>query len=411
MSATTLHTPPQDRTMSRSLVGVLALLTAVAPLAIDMYLPAFPQMAGDLLTTPTGIQMTMTTFLVGLALGQLFVGPLSDGIGRRTPLLIGSGICLVACIACALAPSVEALAAARFIQGLSGAAGVVLARAIIADSSRGPTAAKLLGVLMIISVIAPVMAPLAGGATIAALGWRGVFWVQGALVAVMFVASLIFAKESLTTAHRTAGGISATLHNAGEVLRNRYYVGYLLTFCFSFAALFAYISGSPFVFQNIMGFSPTAFSLLFALNALAITLTSALAAGLAGKVPYRRMIIIGLLIAAMAATGLLVSALTGLPTLATIVLFCVLQASMGLIFGNATALALKQAGNQAGTGSAFLGFLQFLLAATVSPLVGLQGESSAVPMGVLIFGFAALAALSFGVLTRGQRAETAPDTV
>lgn len=149
-----------------------------------------------------------------------------------------------------------------------------------------------------------------------------------------------------------------------------------------------------------MGFSPTGFSLLFALNALAITLTSAVAAGLAGKVPYRRMIVIGLLVAVLAAGGLLVSALTGVPTPATIVLFCILQASMGLIFGNATALALNEAGQQAGTGSAFLGFLQFLLAATVSPLVGLQGESSAVPMGVLIIGFAVLAALAFGVLTR-----------
>ena len=246
-------TPPSIvRRTSGQLILLLALLTAVGPLSIDLYLPAFPGMAGDLNTTAAGIQLTMTTFLVGLGLGQLFIGPLSDGIGRRKPLLIGTFVCAAASAICAVAPSVEILASARFLQGLGGAAGVVLARAIVSDTARGAAAAKLLGVLTIICVIAPVIAPLAGGAIIAAAGWRAVFWILGALVLVLFVWGLFGAKEALAEEDRNHGGIKTTLHVAKEVLSNRNYTGYLLTFCFAFAGLFAYISASPFIIQNIM---------------------------------------------------------------------------------------------------------------------------------------------------------------
>lgn len=405
MTTTTATAPIHESPLAprTSLVALLALLTALAPLAIDMYLPAFPAMANELGSNASGVQLTMTAFLVGLALGQLFIGPLSDGTGRRRPLLVGIAICLLASIACALAPNAELLTLARFAQGLSGAAGVVLARAIVSDTSRGTAAAKLLGVLMIISVIAPVVAPLAGGAVIAGLGWRGVFWVQSALVLVMFLGALVLARETLPPGRRSSGGLGATVRNARAILGNRLYLGNLLTFCFAFAALFAYIAASPFVIQNILGFSPTAFSLLMALNAVAITLTSALAATLAGKVGYRRMIALGLIVAAVAGIGLLLIARSGVPTVPTLVLFCVLQGSMGLIFGNATTLALDQTGQHAGTGSAFLGFGQFILAAAVSPLVGLRGEGDATPMGVVLVVSVALAALAFTTLARPRR--------
>ncbi|UZN03134.1 multidrug effflux MFS transporter [Cellulomonas sp. S1-8] len=395
-------TPPAaPLPLAPALVAVLALLTAVAPLSIDMYLPGFPAMADELGTTASGIQLTMTAFLVGLGLGQLFIGPLSDGIGRRRPLLVGTTLCLVASVACALAPTVEVLAGARFLQGLGGAAGVVLARAVISDTSRGPAAAKLLGVLMIVSVIAPVVAPLAGGLIVARSGWRLVFWVIAALVAVMLVGAAVRARETLPVAERTRGGIGTTLATARDVLANRQYTGYVLTFGFAFAGLFAYISASPFVVQNIIGLSEGQFSLVFALNALAITVTSAVSAALAGRVPYRSMIGAGLAAATLAGAGLLAAALHGVPTVPTLVLLAVFQGSFGLVFGNATALALGEAGRHAGTGSAFLGFLQFALAAVVAPLVGIAGEDTAVPMGIAMVVSAVLAGLSFVVLTRG----------
>ena len=382
------------------LVAVLALLTAVAPLATDMYLPAFPDMARDLGSSASGIQLTLTAFLVGLGLGQLVIGPLSDSIGRRRPLVVGSLVCLVASAACAVAPTIEVLGAARFIQGLSGAAGVVLARAIIADTARGTAAAKLLGVVMVISVIAPVIAPLSGGAIIASFDWRAVFWVQGALTVVMLAGVLAFVPESLPEQARTRGGFRATVAGARTALANRSYVGYLLTFCFAFAALFAYISASPFVIQNVMGMSTGTYTIVFGVNALVITGTSAVAAALAGRADYRKMIMAGLAVGVLASIGLLLAALNGMPTVVSLVLFACFQGSLGFVFSNATTLALAETDRNAGTGSAFLGFLQFTLAAVVSPLVGLAGEESAVPMGVAMTVAIVLAAIAFAVLPR-----------
>lgn len=400
-SGASVRTP---RPATRTLIAVLALLTAVAPLATDMYLPAFPDMADDLDTTATGIQLTLTAFLIGLGLGQLFIGPLSDAVGRRRPLLVGSLVCLVASIACALAPNVEILTVARFVQGLSGAAGVVLARAIVSDTSRGTAAAKLLGVMMIISVIAPVIAPLTGGAIITSFGWRAVFWVLAGLTLLMFIGAVVCVRESLPESARVRGGFKATARGAREVLTNRDYVGYLLTFCFAFTALFAYISASPFVIQNVIGLSAGAYSLVFGLNALVIVITSSVAAALAGRVAYRSMIVVGLAVSVLTSAGLLVAILNGVPMLPTLVLFALFQGSLGFIFSNATTLALEETGSHAGTGSAFLGFLQFALAAAVSPLVGLMGEETALPMGLAMIVSTVLAALAFGALTRKKPA-------
>ena len=175
-----------------------------------------------------------------------------------------------------------------------------------------------------------------------------------------------------------------------------------------FRSLFAYISASPFIIQNIMGLSETRFSLIFAMNALCITIVSVVAAALAGKVSYRRMISIGLVVAVLAAAGLLIFALSGTPTAPMLVLFAVFQGSLGFIFGNATALALEEAGHHAGTGSAFLGCLQYVLAAAVAPLVGLGGEDTGVPMGIAMVAFAVLSAVSFITLTRKTSAASAP---
>ncbi|WP_017974819.1 multidrug effflux MFS transporter [Actinopolyspora halophila] len=393
-------TRPGSRAISGILVVVLALLTAVAPLTTDMYLPAFPVMSDEPNTTATGIQLTLTTFLLGLGLGQLFLGALSDATGRRRPILIGSLVCMLASVACALAPNVEILAAARFVQGLSGAAGVVLARAIISDTARGAVAAKLQGLLIIISVVAPVAAPLTGGAIIANVGWRSVFWVLAALTLIMFLGALTYVRETLPESARARGGLKAVVGGARTVLTNRDYVGYLLTFCFAFTALFAYISASPFVIQNVMGMSTSSYTLVFSLNALVILIISSIASVLAGRVPYRHMITTGLTVSLLASAGLLAAVLSGVPTTITLVLFACFQGPLGLVFSNATALALEEAGAHAGTGSAFLGFLQFILAAAVSPLVGIQGEDTAVPMSLAMVVSIVLAALAFGVLPR-----------
>ncbi|MBP3035591.1 MFS transporter [Arthrobacter sp. zg-ZUI100] len=226
------------------------------------------------------------------------------------------------------------------------------------------------------------------------------FWVLAVLVLALFVWAVFGAQETLPVEERNHGGIKTTLHVAGVVLGNRNYTGYLLTFCFAFTGLFAYISASPFVIQNIMGLSETRFSLIFAMNALCITIVSVIAAALAGKVSYRRMIAIGLVVAILAAAGLLTFALNGTPMVPMLVLFAAFQGSLGFIFGNATALALEEAGHHAGTGSAFLGCLQYVLAAAVAPIVGLGGEDTTVPMGIAMVAFAVLSDVSYLTLTR-----------
>jgi len=390
-------TPP-----SALLIGVLALLTAVPPLATDMYLPGFPAMARELDTTASSIQLTLTTFLIGMALGQLVIGPLSDQWGRRKPLIIGSAVCLVAGIGTAVAPSIELLMGARFVQGFAGAAGVVLARAIIADRTRGSRAAQLFGILMIIGGIAPVIAPLLGGLVVDTLGWRGVFWILAGLTALMLAAAVLFVPESLPAEKRHAGGLSSLLANVGGVVRNRTYMGYTLTFGFSFTAFFAYISASPFVLQNMFGLSAGMYSVVFAVNSLGLMLTSALAAKLAGRFSLRGMLTVGIAALTVTTAALLVWVLVGSSLWPALVLLFVTILSLGFIFANSATLAAMQVPKSAGTGSALLGAIQFALAAIVSPIVGLGGEDTAVPMAVAMFVAALVAAAAMCAMTTTQ---------
>ena len=393
-----------------SLLAILALLSAIAPFAIDMYLPAFPQMMTDLDTTATSVQLTLTTFMLGLAVGQLVIGPLSDQFGRRKPLLLGTVVCLAASALCALAPTIEWLIALRFVQGFSGAAGVVLARAIITDIARGVQAAKMFSLMMTVGGIAPVLAPLVGSGVIHGFGWRGVFWVLAGLNLLMIIGAILLVKESLPPERRSAGGLKVLVSNAGQVLRNRHYLGFTLTFAFSMTAMFAYIAASPFVLQNIIGLGTTSYSLVFAAIALGLTITSVLSARVVSRVGPIRLTFIGVgTLLAGSAGLLLVITLGDTPAIPTLVLLFVTISALGLILGNATALATAQVTKYAGTGSAMLGALQFTLAAVASPLVGVAGEQSAVPMAVTMVVASSIAALLLGTMTRGASMQPAED--
>lgn len=393
-----------------SLLAVLALLSAIAPFAIDMYLPAFPRMMTDLDTSATSVQLTLTTFMLGLAMGQLVIGPLSDQFGRRRPLLLGTVVCLAASALCALAPTIEWLIAMRFAQGFSGAAGVVLARAIITDITRGVRAAKMFSLMMTVGGIAPVLAPLVGSGVIHGFGWRGVFWVLAGLNLLMIIGAIFLVKESLPPERRSAGGLKVLLSNAGQVLRNRHYLGFTLTFAFSMTAMFAYIAASPFVLQNIIGLGTTSYSLVFAAIALGLTAASVVSARLVTRVGPIRLTAIGVGTMLGGSAGLLlVITLGDTPAIPTLVLLFVTVSALGLILGNATALATAQVTKYAGTGSAMLGALQFTLAAIASPLVGIAGEQSAVPMAVAMAVAAGIAALLLGTMTRGASMQPAED--
>lgn len=395
-----------------SVMTMLALLSALGPFAIDMYLPAFPQMMQDLDASAATIQLTLTTFMLGMAIGQLVIGPLSDQFGRRKPLLIGTVACLAASALCAVAPNIEFLIGMRFVQGFAGAAGVVLARAIVSDSGRGVQAAKQFGILMAVGGIAPVLSPLAGGGVIGFAGWRGVFWALAILNLLMVIGSICIVKESLPLERRSQGGMKELFSNTGRVLGNRHYLGFTLAFAFSMAAMFGYISASPFVYQNILGVDPAAFSLLFALNALGLTITSIVGVKLVGTLGPLRMTYIGVSGLLVFSAALLAVLATGnTPPIPTMALLFLAISSLGLIFGNAAALATEEVKKYAGTGSALMGALQFTLAAIASPLVGLAGEGSAVPMAIVMLVAGLIALVSLVALTRGVGAVRDPELV
>jgi DHA1 family bicyclomycin/chloramphenicol resistance-like MFS transporter len=398
--------PAPRHALPAATTTVLAFLTAIAPLATDMYLPAFPRLAADLGTSASAVQLSLTTFMIGLALGQLVIGPLSDQRGRRGLLIAGTAVCALAGLACACAPSIAFLVAARFVQGFSGAAGMVLSRAVVSDRASGTAAARLFGLMMLIQGVAPVIAPLLGGSLVGAVGWRGVFGILAGLSALMLVGVLVLVPETLPREHRRAGGITATLRDARTVLTNRRYLGWTGALVLSFAAMFAYISASPFVLQNVLGLSVGAYSVAFAANALGLSVVSAVSATLVERVAPRRLLTVG--VVALATVSLLLLAdvvLLGLPRWPTLVLLFLAVSSLGLVLGNATGLATDEVTQAAGTGSAVMGALQFGLAAVVSPLVGLGGERDAVPMAVTMVA-AGLGALLCVRLAASARARS-----
>ncbi|WP_432116868.1 multidrug effflux MFS transporter [Streptomyces sp. bgisy032] len=375
---------------------LLGSLTAVPPLAMDMYLPSLPEVTRSLHAPAATVQLTLTACLAGMALGQLVVGPMSDRWGRRRPLLAGLAVFVVATVLCALAPTVELLVAFRLAQGLAGAAAIVIARAVVRDLYDGMAMARFFSTLMLISGVAPIVAPLIGGQVLRVTDWRGVFAVLtviGVLIGVLVWARL---PETLPPAERHSGGVGEALRAMRTLLADRSFTGYMLTGGFAFAALFAYIAASPFVVQEIHGASPQTFSLLFGLNSVGLVAVGQINGKvLVGRVSLDRVLGIGLAVVIAAATALLLMSLgvfgeVGLVPVAA-ALF-VLMSAMGITLPNTQALALMRTRHAAGSASALLGTSSFLIGAIASPLVGVAGEDTAVPMAVVQLA-AALVAL------------------
>jgi DHA1 family bicyclomycin/chloramphenicol resistance-like MFS transporter len=368
---------------------VLALLlgglSSVGPLSLDMYLPGLPQLGGDLSASASATQLTLTACLAGLALGQLLAGPLSDRLGRRRPVLFGAALFAAATLACAVAPSIAVLVALRFLQGLGGAAGIVIGRAVVRDLYEGDAAARLFSTLMLVGGIAPILAPIWGGQLLAITDWRGIFVVLALLGLALLAATWRALPETLTV--RSGGDLR-------PVLRDRRFLGYALCSGLMMGAMFAYIAGSPFVLQTIHGLSPQAYSLVFAANGLGILAASYASRRLIGRVTPARLLLAGVALGAAGAVLLLAAVVLDAPVAAVLLALLLVVSSIGLVNPNATALALAGHGDNAGSASALLGASQFLLGAAAAPLVGLAGESSALPMALTIAALVTLAALA-----------------
>jgi DHA1 family bicyclomycin/chloramphenicol resistance-like MFS transporter len=393
--------PEPTGTITPALLVTLALLSAVAPFATDLYLPAFPTMVGDLHTSATAVQLTLTAFLLGLAAGQLLFGPLSDRFGRVRPMLVGAAVCVVASATTVFAPTIEVLIGARFAQGVAGAAGMVIGRAIIADLASGKAAARAFSLMMIVGGVAPVIAPLAGGFLVGPIGWRGALAVILGLSTLMLLAVVLVVRETHTEHRRTQLRESrATLGSPLRDLLGRAYLGHAVAFCGAFATMMAYISASPFIYQSMMGLSAGQYGAMFGVNALALLSMSALSARLIARVEVRRVAAVGMASIATATVVLLALALSPAPAGWLALPLLVIVGSMGLIFGNTTALALGAAPRAAGMASAVLGALQFGVAAAVSPLVSIAGEDTAVPAAIVMVCTSVLAVTSFVIAGR-----------
>ena len=384
-------------------IVLLGALTALPALAIDAYLPALPSLARDLATTTAATQLTLTAVLVGLALGQLLTGPVSDRLGRRTPLLAGLGLFVASSLLCALAPSVEVLVALRLVQGLSGGAAIVVSRAVVRDQVDGAAAARAFARLILVMGVAPVVAPVAGAQLLRVSSWRGVFVGLAVVGAVLLLATARRLTETLPVERRSDAGVRPILVVFGQLLRDRGFVGYALSGALSFAGLFAYISASPFVLQEVHGLSPAAFSAVFAANAAGFIAMSQLSGALVTRTGPRPLLLTGLALGLTAGVGLLAAVLTGAPLPLVLAALFLLLSSVGFVAPNATALALADHGRHAGTASALLGLLQFVLGAAAAPLTGLGGSGTAVPLAVVVATVTALAAAS-ALLTRPRAA-------
>ena len=391
-----------SRAKRARVVVILGALSAFGPLSIDMYLPGLPSLGATLDAPAWAVQLTLTACLAGLALGQVVAGPLSDRFGRRTPLLIGVAVYAAASLLCALAPTVLALAVLRFAQGAAGAAGIVIARAIVRDMHSGVAAARFFSLLMLVNGLAPILAPVIGGQILSVMTWRGVFVVLAAIGVALVVAAAAGLRETLAPEARHAGGVTETLRTFGRLLADRGFVGHALACGLAFGAMFAYISGSPFVLQDIYGASPQLFSVMFATNAFGLVAASQVTRGLLRLFEPEAILRAALVVQASAGLALLAVVLADLGVWGIVPLLFVVVASLGLVFPNATALALADHPHVAGSASGLLGVLQFIVGAAVAPLVGVAGTATAVPMAMVIAALAVGAVLSATVLATGE---------
>ena len=365
------------------LVLLLGVLSAFGPFVVDLYLPSLPQLATFFETSASMTQLTLTTAMIGLAVGQLLLGPLSDKFGRKIPLIISLVIYIISTILIVYAPNIEAMIALRVIQGLSSAGSVVISRAVATDLYRGREMTRFFGLLMTINGIAPIISPILGSLLLEYISWKGVF-VFLALIGVVVLFFCFRLKESLSVENRLQGSIFATFSTFGVIIKNRLFMSYVGIESFLLGAMFAYIAASPFILQSFYGLSAFIFSLCFGANGAALVIGS----NVGGKMSNGKALAIGVL-------GFVVVALY---TIAVLIIqpywlfveigFFAMLLLMGITFPAISTLAMESERQYAGSASALLGFAPFFLGGVVSPLVGIGN----------IFYSTALVILACGVL-------------
>lgn len=366
-------------------VLILGSLTVFGPLSIDMYLPAFPTVTNDLQTTPSLVQLSLTFCLLGLAAGQLIIGPLSDIRGRRQPLIIAMIFYAIASFFSAMTANIWLFIALRFVQGFTGAAGIVIARSIARDLYTGKELTKFFALLMLINGAAPILAPIIGGFIISYTAWQMVFIILSIFGIAMFFGVMFGVPESLPQENRSSGGLITTLQAFKELLKDRVFIGYALTQAFIMTSMFAYISGSPFVIQNIYGASAQTFSILFAINGVGIIVATQLTGKLVDYFSELTLFFSGLIVAVVGSILLIISVFSQLSLLYLSIALFIIVSSVGIVSTTTFSLAMQKQTKNVGSAAALLGLFPFIGGAIVAPLVGIAGDHTAVPMAIIIF--------------------------
>ncbi|HEX2527400.1 MAG TPA: Bcr/CflA family multidrug efflux MFS transporter [Geminicoccus sp.] len=367
------------------LIIVLGALTAFAPLAIDMYLPAFPTLAQVFVTDTGHVQTTLAAFFLAFALGQAFWGPLADRYGRRRPLMVGLVLFMAASIACTMAPSITALAMLRFVQGLAACASVVIARAVVRDVFPASEAIPIFAALMLVTGLAPILAPLLGGQLLVTVGWESVFWFLAIFAGGCLLAVILRLPESLAPSMHRSLAPGAVLATYVGLIRDRRFLMPSLAGGCAIAGMFAYIAGAPFVLIEMYGIPERHFGWVFGANAMGFVIVAQINARIARKVDPARMIRTAGLVQILACLVLLTVAWSGTHSLVlTLAPLFVCIASLGLLMPNTSAIAMASFPDRAGAASALLGTMQFSLAAIASGLVGILHDGTARPMATAI---------------------------
>lgn len=382
------------------LLGTLTIVISLTPYSVDAFLPAFPAAREALGSGASTMQLTLSAFLLGIAAGQLIFGPLSDRLGRRTPLIVGAAVCAAAAITCALAPSIEVLLAARFLQGLAGASGMVISKAIIRDRTAGHDTVHFLAMTAVGSGALNIAAPVLGGLLTEQFGWRGPLWFIATAAVTMLVLVVLLVPETHAVELRDTRSRWLGLASIGRHLRNRRFLVYVLVQAGSYSTLMAYVSASPFVYQEVLGFDGATFGLLFALNGAFGVLGNYVANRWLRRFGSRRLVAIGLLCSLLGSAAAATTWLLGTPPWMVAICITLSMTTINLNGPNLVGLALNQVARAAGSAAATIGFVQFCAGSVVAPVVGLGGTGTPLPM---LTTMAALASASLLLLVTTTR--------
>jgi DHA1 family bicyclomycin/chloramphenicol resistance-like MFS transporter len=382
------------------MVLVLGSLTAFGPLSMDMYLPGLPGVAEDFGSSASLAQLSITATLIGLAIGQLLFGPLSDITGRKRPLLLTLTTYAVVSLLAVFSGDVWVFIGLRFIQGVSAAAGIVIARAASRDMYTGKDLTKFIAMLALVNGAAPILAPLFGGFLLNFTSWRFVFVVLFAIGVVMLLAVIFVLPETLPEKDRKQGGLTETIQTFGILLKDKVFIGVAMAQAFASMSMFAYIAGSPFVLQNIYEVTPLQFSIIFAMNGIGIIISAQLTGKLSSNIDETHLLKWGVSISFAGSLLLIATVLFSLPMWVLLPALFLVVSSVGIVNTTSFSLGMQRQGKMAGSASAFLGILPFAGGGIVSPLVGIAGDYTAVPMGVVIFITSTMAFTIYHVLVK-----------